>query len=1319
MIQLQAGYISQAIIEDFCKLKNGDKFKKLFNYLSYFDIDTNDDFGAKPTDPIAVVVDKMISRGLPTYPSSFVEDIISNTFLKIRKSTEGGFFKYSFVNDELKEEIIRSFYIIEPRIKLENFGLLPENKVLSGFFSEFIPQNIGEYMLQLFSEQRTFYDIIKKEVAEKNYNSPLLNTELQWTVQFPYEINANRGITLEFTTEKDYLNSDQIKKQNLLEFLDQSGWKTNVLITDSGLWDSEAQKVINATFDDFFDNLRKNFKSPLYSDEYGLIAIQIALSPLAIARIQKTILHQIHRGKLNLNAKQWKIAIIERDVPAAFLAIEDLKQIFNNLFALENKNRKFPKVDLTIYNTPEFQDAELNILYQGKIYLLEDFDKNEKYDLLIDLSMLLRSSADFPDVQSAAQNIIKIRSAQYINSERKFYTQEKIDYNFNNTVFFNDKNNTKKSKDKKLVESLSYFARNIFRKTRLSSRQLRFISNLISKKNSLNVIPPKEDKYFLYQFSAMFQPGISIIVTPLMSTLKWQFDAFKKYAMDSASYFSAYTNKVKDKKQALENLSNSKIAFTYITPDRLHISEYRNSIKTAIENEVWFSNIIIDEAHCASEWSHDFRSLYASIYNNIKIIFGDTKLPSIKCLTETASYDVIEDLKLKYDILSENVIKIDPIVPNVNIEILKYNYQYVENSNTEDDVSQIKIDLIKERIKKNTVCITSNPTKFYSYFENQGASIFKGTIGDRLKTISTIKSKKSYTNIKDFQTKKTDYLFGTFTLGFGIRYNAQNVIFADLPYSTELFFQTLIRFYPDLKNIYLLNTEDKIYNTVNELDFDETSKLLEKQYSAEVPVEEVFRLKYFEKLYFSTKKNYNILKELTSQITYPTETIEQILTRRIRYAFDIWVRIESQPEKNPTKLYLYDNLDEQLGYIDYEKNQINITAYASKEEIANQILNFIKYDIEKIVSDGIEIFQILKDKISFPPAIGLNQIWSSMKKNEKSSLTVEFYNDSVSKLITELKENYNQDFSINKVIEIYDKSLDQDIFLENFNKILNHGKFQDKVLNKKIQDLYWNFRNFFDTLEAIYRIYSIGILDDYIIDYQNQQFILIFKKISDTDLLNHIYKYISHFTSKSIAFKVFEEIPKSEGQTIVEKVLNFFEKFRYKYIYNKRIRSYDLLQQAINKYSDSPENIINIVNHYFSEKYLIEMSALDSVDIFDILNKYFDESLLTKDEMMHIHRSSQIVLNTETNDNISVICGLSGLLINKNDEDIVLSSDILVNGLSNLRNNEALNFEKLINKIFEIIKSYNFELQSNVESLFFIKLHSKWLEKLNKLISNI
>jgi hypothetical protein len=355
------------------------------------------------------------------------------------------------------------------------------------------------------------------------------------------------------------------------------------------------------------------------------------------------------------------------------------------------------------------------------------------------------------------------------------------------------------------------------------------------------------------------------------------------------------------------------------------------------------------------------------------------------------------------------------------------------------------------------------------------------------------------------------------------------------------------------------------------------------------------------------------------------------------------------------------------------------------------------------------------------PTAGINNIWSSLKKNEQATLTLEFYNDAASDIVKKIKELKNTSLHLNQIIDLYEFSDGIDSFLKKFKETFDLTPAEYKSINLDIQKLYWQFRNFFDTLISVYRLYSIGILDDFIIDYQNQQFTLIITKKSDTEIINNIYNILALYISKNQAFRVYEKLPKIKGKTIISKALRFYEKFAHSYINKKRAESREKILKLIVENTEKTDKLLPFVNSYFYAKYIYDLENVIKNNDFSPVKNYFIDENLRKDDILHLNKSSEILLNTYADNHILLIInGISGIIANsEKNEKLPEYVEKLAYGLSIYRQKAGdanINITEKIEFILDVMSKFNLEIQTKIEDLLILKIHSHWLSNFNKKI---
>src|SRR5690554_323707 len=191
--------------------------------------------------------------------------------------------------------------------------------------------------------------------------------------------------------------------------------------------------------------------------------------------------------------------------------------------------------------------------------------------------------------------------------------------------------------------------------------QEQVINSIISGNNTFVIMPTKGGKSLCYQLPAMMLDGTAIVVSPLIALMKNQVDAVRGLSSEmgiahvlNSSLTKTEINKVK------EDIKRGVTKLLYVAPESLTKDEYVEFLNT-----VPLSFIAIDEAHCISEWGHDFRPEYRNLRNIIRKL-GD--IPIIG-LTATATPKVQEDILKNLEIPDANVFKASFNRPNLYYEV--------------------------------------------------------------------------------------------------------------------------------------------------------------------------------------------------------------------------------------------------------------------------------------------------------------------------------------------------------------------------------------------------------------------------------------------------------------------------------------------------------------------------------------------------------------------------------------------------------------------------------------------------------------------------
>lgn len=294
--------------------------------------------------------------------------------------------------------------------------------------------------------------------------------------------------------------------------------------------------------------------------------------------------------------------------------------------------------------------------------------------------------------------------------------------------------------------------------------QAETINHVLHTKNTLAVMPTGSGKSLCYQIPALAMEGTAIIISPLISLMKDQVDALIANGI-RATYINSSISATLQQER-LQKIADGKFKFVYVAPERFESSFFVNIIKS-----IRLSLVAFDEAHCISQWGHDFRPSYRSIVPTLKQLHN---IPSFVALTATATKEVIADIQ---DLLHIN----DQCVIKTGFERKNLSFHLVKGKDKETYIRSF----LKERKDESGIIYTATRKQadtLYSQLENAGYAVQKYHAG--MPEFERKEAQSAF--IHDEQT----IMIATNAFGMGIdKSNVRYVIHYAMPMNIESYYQ--------------------------------------------------------------------------------------------------------------------------------------------------------------------------------------------------------------------------------------------------------------------------------------------------------------------------------------------------------------------------------------------------------------------------------------------------------------------------------------------------------------------------------------------------
>jgi len=294
------------------------------------------------------------------------------------------------------------------------------------------------------------------------------------------------------------------------------------------------------------------------------------------------------------------------------------------------------------------------------------------------------------------------------------------------------------------------------------------IKKILNDKNSFVIMPTGGGKSLCYQFPALIKEGTSIIVSPLIALMKNQVDSIRGFSTSNgvAHVLNSSLNKTQVK-EVKNDVINGVTKLLYVAPESLAKGANIDFLKS-----IKISFLAVDEAHCISEWGHDFRPEYRNIR---KILDQFSQKIPIIALTATATLKVQDDIMKNLGILNASVYKASFNRPNLYYEVRQ------KNSSIDSEI----IKFIDKNKNKSGIIYCLSRKKV----EELAETLIVNKI-NALPYHAGLDSKTRVKNQDSFLQDDCDIIVATIAFGMGIdKPDVRFVIHYDIPKSIESYYQ--------------------------------------------------------------------------------------------------------------------------------------------------------------------------------------------------------------------------------------------------------------------------------------------------------------------------------------------------------------------------------------------------------------------------------------------------------------------------------------------------------------------------------------------------
>jgi len=808
--------------------------------------------------------------------------------------------------------------------------------------------------------------------------------------------------------------------------------------------------------------------------------------------------------------------------------------------------------------------------------------------------------------------------------------------------------------------------------------------------------------------------------------MKDQNDNLNSAGLDSTVFINSSLKSPIDREDRSEKMVKGFYQFVFISPERLQIPEFRDYLRQM--TDTFFTYCVVDEAHCVSEWGHDFRTSYLRLGQNAREYCKTlSKNIPILGLTGTASFDVLADVQRELEINDESAI----VAPS-KYERKELNFEIIDVGEPEipeglEDDRKIK-GLVADHKQNALNCYLNdlphkewgNGYEFESIedfmsstvdYQNSGL-IFCPHVGWKFgvknihsEIVTEFSELESSTGIyagslgdddsidleevqNQFKNDDLNLLVATKAFGMGIdKPNIRFTVHFNMPQSIESFYQEAGRAGRDKENAFC----SILYSptTINEKVNGEISS---------ITVDKSLMLSFYYNSFRGIEKEKRIMWELLNEISFPyTKTLDAL----DEFLFDLNLELKCNvwQMNHHNRLYVNgEHFPESYGYIDlnnenvYPENREDriILPFSESQDLLLQIKNRLLENCPQNKS----LLEWITHQENIEPKPGFEKILSNMEVSDNSKKVVVGFTNDKTRIIADYLAQFDNSWEESMILKANDYCFTPSDFIRNleleyWKKTNGNFDFNSSQI-ERISSLFFQIRDQSDTFKSIYRLSVIGIVDDYEVDYRTKTITASISKKSNEDFIGFLKKYVGRYVSTEEKNNVPNQVNEFRGDTVIQKCCGFLADFVYSKIAAKRYEAINVMESAIQS-GLNDGNFEEFVNTYFDSKYTSDLRNYLYEYTIDLLWDYLNRTNGDPDSINHLRGAcDRLLVENPDNPVLLLMRAFSRLLIpqyNKSDaiSDMRKGWKIFID----LKDWERTEYFDHFSRFYEITKSYD------------------------------